>query len=89
MALGAQRSNVLKLVIWQGFKLVLVGVAVGLAAAFVLTRVMESLLFGISATDPATFVAIPVVLVAAATLASYLPARRATKIDPIVALRYE
>jgi predicted permease len=89
MALGARSSNVLRLVVGQGLKLALIGVAAGLAAAFVLTRLMESLLFGISATDPATFVAIPVVLVAAATLASYIPARRATKIDPIIALRYE
>ena len=77
------------LIVGHGLKLTLIGVVVGLAAAFVLSRVMESLLFGITATDPATFVAIPFVLVAAATLASYVPARRATKIDPVMALRYE
>jgi predicted permease len=89
MALGAGTGSVLRLIVAHGLKLTLIGVVVGLAAAFVLSRVMESLLFGITATDPATFVAIPLVLVAAATLASYVPARRATKIDPVIALRYE
>jgi putative ABC transport system permease protein len=89
MALGARRSNVLKMVVGHGLKLVLIGVAIGLVAASILTRLMESLLFNISATDPATFVAIPVVLVVAAVLASYIPARRATRIDPLRALRYE
>lgn len=89
MALGAQRSNVLRMIVGHGLKLVLIGVAIGLVAAYILTRLMQSLLFGISATDPATFVAVPVVLVAAATLASYIPARRATRIDPLTALRYE
>jgi putative ABC transport system permease protein len=77
------------MVVGHGLKLVLIGVAIGLVAASILTRLMESLLFDISATDPATFVAIPVVLVVAATLASYIPARRATRIDPLRALRYE
>ncbi|HEX8633081.1 MAG TPA: ABC transporter permease [Pyrinomonadaceae bacterium] len=89
MALGAQRSDVLKLTVGGGLKLVLIGVALGLTVAFILTRVMSSLLFGVSATDPATFIIISLVLVSVAALASYIPARRATKIDPMVALRYE
>jgi putative ABC transport system permease protein len=89
MALGAQRSDVLKMAVGQGLKLVLIGVAIGLAAAFVLTRVMASLLFGVSATDPVTFVAISLVLVSVAALASFVPALRAARIDPMVALRYQ
>jgi len=89
MALGARRSDVLKLTVGGGLKLVLAGVAIGLAAAFILTRVMSSLLFGVSATDPTTFIIISLVLIAVAVLASYIPARRATRIDPMVALRYE
>jgi putative ABC transport system permease protein len=89
MALGAQRWDVLRLVVGQGLKLALVGVALGLAAAFMLTRVMSSLLFGVSPTDPATLTTISLVLVAVALLASYIPARRATKVDPLIALRYE
>jgi putative ABC transport system permease protein len=89
MALGAQRSDVLKLTVGQGLKLVLVGVAVGLVGAFVLTRLMVSLLFGVGATDPSTFIAISVILIAVALFASFIPARRATKVDPLVALRYQ
>ncbi|HKO60925.1 MAG TPA: ABC transporter permease [Pyrinomonadaceae bacterium] len=89
MALGAQRHNVLKLVLSQGIILTLLGIAVGAAAAFWLTRLTKSMLFGVSATDPATFVAIALLLSAVALLATYIPARRATKVNPLVALRYE
>ena len=89
MALGAQRSNVLRLVAGQGMALTLIGIAVGIAASFALTRLMESLLFGVSATDPLTLVGVSALLAAVALLACYLPARRATKVDPLIALRYE
>jgi putative ABC transport system permease protein len=89
MALGAQRSNVLKLVIRQGMAMALIGVALGLAASLALTRVMASLLFGVSATDPLVFTSIALLLAAVAFVASYIPARRALKVDPMIALRYE
>jgi len=89
MALGAQTGAVLKLAIGYGMKLVLVGLLIGLIAAFALTRVMSTLLFGVTATDPATFTLISLLLIAVAVLASYVPARRATKVNPIIALRYE
>jgi len=89
MALGAQRSDVLKLTIGQGLRLVVSGVVIGFAAAFALTRVMASLLFGISPTDSTTFITISLVLISVAALASYIPALRATRVDPMFALRYE
>jgi putative ABC transport system permease protein len=89
MALGAQKSDVLKLAVGQGLKLVVIGVGCGLIGAFMLTRLMSSLLFGVGATDPGTFITISVILVSVALLASYIPARRATKVDPLTALRYE
>jgi putative ABC transport system permease protein len=89
LALGAQTGNVLRLVIRQGMILAFTGMAMGLAASLALTRVISTLLFGVSATDPLTFVAISLLLGAVAFLACYLPARRATKVDPMIALRYE
>jgi predicted permease len=87
MALGARSQNVLSLVVRQGIALVMVGVALGLIAAFAVTRLIGSLLFGVAAADPATFVVASVLLVGVAALAGYLPARRATKVDPLIALR--
>jgi predicted permease len=89
MALGAEPRDVLRLVLRQGLTLVLVGLAIGLAASFVLTRALSSELFGISATDPLTFTAVAILLLAVALLACYMPARRAMRVDPMVALRYE
>jgi putative ABC transport system permease protein len=89
MALGAQRRNVLWLVVGGAARLALLGIAVGIAAALALTRLMTNLLYGVPAADPATFSAMTVVLVASSLLASYVPARRAINVDPIVALRHE
>ncbi len=86
-ALGAQQSDILRLVVGQGFRLALAGVAVGITGAFALTRLMTTLLFHVSATDPATFVAVALLFLLVALAASYIPARRATRIDPMAALR--
>jgi ABC-type antimicrobial peptide transport system permease subunit len=87
IALGARRGDVLQMTVKQGLKLVGLGMILGLVAAFLLTRALASLLYGISATDPITFVAISLVLFLVAILASYIPALRATRVDPIAALR--
>ena len=89
IALGASDATLLRLVLVDGMKLPFIGLTIGLVAAFGLTRVMEHLLFGVKATDPITFAGVAALLVAVALVACWLPARRATRIDPIVALRHE
>jgi putative ABC transport system permease protein len=89
MALGASRGSVLGMVLRRGMVTTVIGMVLGLPLAYALARLMSSLIFGISATDPMTFIGIPLALISAAALAVYVPARRATRIDPIVALRYE
>jgi ABC-type antimicrobial peptide transport system permease subunit len=89
MALGAQKGEILKMIMGHGLRLTLIGLAIGAAGALALTRLMTNLLYGVKPSDPLTFIAVSVLLALVALLACYIPARRAIKVDPMVALRYE
>jgi putative ABC transport system permease protein len=89
LALGAERRDVLRLMLRRGMGVTMIGVAIGLAVAFGLTRLMSTLLYGVSASDPATFAGVAILLFAIALVACHIPARRAMRVDPMVALRYE
>jgi putative ABC transport system permease protein len=89
MAIGARPRDVFKMVLGQGMKLAIIGVVIGLVGAFLLTRLMETMLFGVAPTDKLTFGTISLMLITVALLACYLPGRRATKVEPTVSLRYE
>jgi ABC-type antimicrobial peptide transport system permease subunit len=88
-ALGAESSHVRNMVVFQGMRLSLAGIVLGVGAAYALSRILASLLFGVTSRDPMVFVSVPVILTAVALAAVWLPARRASRVDPIVALRYE
>ena len=89
IALGAQRRDILYVILGRGAKTALLGVAIGIVAALALTRLMARMLYGVTATDPLTFAAVALMLIAVALAACYIPARRAMQVDPMVALRYE
>jgi ABC-type antimicrobial peptide transport system permease subunit len=89
MALGAERQRIFGMVIGQGLRMVVTGLVIGALAASLLTRLLSSVLFGVSTTDATTFTSVALLLTAVALLACYIPARRATRVDPLVALRYE